>query len=452
MSIEIRKEFLKILANSLNTGQINYLGERLTPGFSVQRESGFSPSIPLPAQTAAETLVRYYADEDDIVRLFGILLENENARFYNAPLRIWERDRFIKLLARNKWMYDPDLKYFCRDPFYEREINLLKKLRVIDLRAQPRLEKIVSDIAAAANKLSIRDLEWRITIRCYDMDRDAVELVRKIIDLLLARQDLLGYSYELFTCLKELAVNATKANYKLLFDRHVARPQGVGAGSDYREFMRLFKEEIEENANRRLVELARREDRYITIFFQSSPESVAIWVANNASISTIEKRRLLRKIRHGELSGDSFEAASDDFAEGAGMGIGLVLSILKRHSSEREPLKVVFYPDSIKIGFELRRDELSKEKERESAPATAGSDAGHVLGGQTLSTVAGDARRGATASGAWKKKSAPKTSGARGPSGKKKTATKRGPSPAKKKPTARAASSSKIKQKKKKKK
>ena len=43
----------------------------------------------------------------------------------------------------------------------------------------------------------------------------------------------------------------------------------------------------------------------------------------------------------------------DDFAEGAGCGLNLVLSILKQYCTDPEPIKVVFYPQFIKVGFRI---------------------------------------------------------------------------------------------------
>jgi hypothetical protein len=374
MNVQINKFFYKVLVNSLSTQQMNYLGEMLDEKFNLHRESGFSTSIPVPRQNAAETILYSFQDEDKIVHLFTIMLMHEGERFYNRELMIWGKEDFIRLLIKNKWIYDSDLKQFLRDPFYENEINFLKKLRIIDLRHDFPINEIINEITEVSKKMSIKDLQWRISIRLYDLDSKIGELIRKIIGLLLARQNLQVFTGELFICLKELAINASKANYKLLFEKHVTSKDGLTADNGYIKFLNLFKEEIENNGNKNLLKLAQMEDRFINLTFQSSTDTIEIWVTNSKNISAVEKRQIMRKLGARIFKKDKFQYEDDEYAEGAGLGLNIILSVLGKYSSDKNPLKVVFYPDFIKIGFQLKRSELlekipkNDEKDQMKAP------------------------------------------------------------------------------------
>ena len=326
--------------------------------FDVYKESGFGKTIPLPRQNATQTLLDYVNSDEEIVQLFTILIRNEGTRFYNAHFRLWEKDKFIGILEKHKWIFDPDLVRFLRDPFYENEINLLNELRIIDLRHKIPIEDIIKKIKEASEKMSMKDLDWRITMRLYDLNPKIAELVRKIIDLLLVRQNLQKYAYEVFMCLKELAINASKANYKLLFDRLVTKPQGISSENNYFHFLRLFKEEIEEHGNENLIELAKKEDKFINLTFQSSKEYLEIWVTNSESVSTVEKEQILKRLGKLEQTEDNFGIDDEDVTEGAGLGITIITSILDKYSTEDDPLRVVFYPEFIKIGFHLLRADL----------------------------------------------------------------------------------------------
>lgn len=364
MNIEINKFFLKVITNSLETAQTNFLGEKVDNSFNVYRESGYHSTMPLPRRTAAEVLLRYFKEEEEVVRLFTIMLHNEGSRFYNATLHIWGRDEFIRLLKRYKWIFDPFLIRFFLDPFYESEINFLKEIRVIDLRSSIDVKNITKGIEKISSRMGIKDLEWRITLRLYDLEPEIGELIRKILAMLLTRQNLQEFSGELYVCLKELAINASKANYKILFDRHVTRKQGVTPDKDYMHFLRLFKSEIEHNGNKRLLELARIKDKFITIIFQSTIDSIGVWVTNSDNISVIEKQQIVNKIGKSQVQFYNTSSPFDEeYAEGAGFGLTLILSILRNYSRDEEPLKVVFYPDFIKIGFILQRSELEKKDE-----------------------------------------------------------------------------------------
>lgn len=371
MNVEINKFFQKVLTNSLETGQTNYLGAMLDPTFNVYTESGFYTNAPLPRKTAAEVLIGYFEDEELIVRLFNIMLLNEGRRFYNAVFHIWGRDEFLRLLQRYKWIYDPVLVRLTRDPFYEREINFLKELRIIDLRNEIPVKSIIKEIEKASSKMSIKDLEWRIALRLYDLDADSGELIRKILVMLLSRQNLQEFMHEIYVCLKELAINASKANYKILFEKFVARRHGVSPDKDYVRFLKMFKDEIEQNGNRRLLELARQKDQFITLTFQSTIDSIEVWVSNSQNISLIEKQQILKKLMKSDLPYKKEVDEDDEYVEGAGFGLNLILSILRSSSKDPEPLKVIFYPDFIKIGFELLRSDLHEKSRRLAAEAAA---------------------------------------------------------------------------------
>jgi len=362
MVTKINKAFHGIVINSLNTKQIEYLGRMFDSSFDLYRVSGFRPSIPIPRQTAADTLLYFCSEDEDIVKLFSILLRYEGEHFYDRTLAIWGKDEFLTLLKLNKWVYDPQMKQFFLDPFYEHEINVLKKIRIIDLRNEIDVKQLINDITAISKKMGIKDLEWRIAMRLYDLDPQSAELIRKILDLLLVRQNLQLYAGEIFFCLKELAINAGKANYKLLFDKYVTSPKGISADRNYAKFLELFRLEIDENGNDNLFALAKKDDRHFTITFQSSKEAVEIWVTNDQNVTFIEKEQILKKINPERLDNDTFIADDDDNTEGAGLGLTLVINLLKNYTGEEHPLKVVFYPDFIKIGFELKRSDLLAKK------------------------------------------------------------------------------------------
>ncbi len=361
MNPEINKFFYKVIVNSLSTQQVNHLGGLVDRQFNLNKKGGFSESIPIPRQTAAQILLDHFGnDVEVIIELFTILLNNEGKRFYNRKFALWGRDEFIALLKKNKWNYDEDLNRFFIDPFYEREINFLRKIRLLDLRKDTDVRGIISEIESISKTMGIQDLEWRVTLRLYDIDSQSGELIRKIIALLLTRQNLQVFSSDIFVCLKELIINASKANYKVLFDKHVTRKKGVSMDSNYKEFLELFRNEIDENGNSNLLELAKKENRYITITFQSTRESIDTWVSNNQKMTPIEKKRLYQKLMPAEsLESDSFyNNDNDELFEGAGMGINLVLRILGNYSKDPHPLKIVFFPETLKIGFQLLRVNL----------------------------------------------------------------------------------------------
>jgi len=366
-SIEIiRKEFKKIVSLSLTPDQVNHLGQKVDGRFDLYRVSGLSYRVPIPRLTAANILTDYFRKEQHLVLLFEKLLEIDGSKLSGATISVPNVDKFITLLEKYKWVYNEYLGTFHRDPFYEHEINFLNSLRVLDLRENVDTKKIIKEIEKNSKQMRMSDLEWRITVRMYDLTPDRGKLIKSIIELLLGKQNMGQYSNELFVCFKELAINSSKANYKLLYEKYVTAPEGITSTKNYRVFLQNFKDEIAENGIGNLIKYAEKDDMFFNVSFQSSEDAIAIWVSNYSNISRIEKQRLLKKIQVSDFESLLNDDGEDDFSEGAGFGISLILNILRKYTHEKDPLKVLFYSDFIKIGFMIKREDLlSHEPESE---------------------------------------------------------------------------------------
>ena len=358
MLSQIKKSFKEILINSLNTQQINYLGTLSDSSFDLFDESGSVQPASMDVQTAADVLLDHFKEDEDIVRLFSIMLRHEGENFHDKNLAIWHRDDFFPLLKNNQWVYDKNLKVFLHDPFYESEINFFKNIQTIDLRSDVNIDELIETITSASKTMSDKDTEWSITMKLYDIEAHIEKPIKKIIDLLFSHQNLPSLEREIFFCLKELAINASKANYKLLFEKYFAPQLGVLPDDDYDKFLELFKEEIAKTGNKKFLELAKIDDQFYTITFQSTVDSIKIWVTNTKNVSLIEKARILKKIFPENFDGDIL-SNDDANKEGAGLGLNLIINILKRYTTDPHPLKGIFYDDFIRMGFELK---LSKIK------------------------------------------------------------------------------------------
>ncbi|MEN2997744.1 MAG: hypothetical protein ABDH28_01725 [Brevinematia bacterium] len=140
------------------------------------------------------------------------------------------------------------------------------------------------------------------------------------------REDL---SDVIYTCVKELVLNASKANIKrIVFEEHNVDP------SDEKSFlagMIKFKEELSEmNLPKYLPKLANK-DLYISVAFYHSQDGVRIEVVNNVAITEFEDKRVREKLKkamgYDDLS--QFYLEQGDELEGAGIGIALIVMLLK---------------------------------------------------------------------------------------------------------------------------
>ena len=353
MNISTRKALSDIIRTSLNADQANYIAGHVDPGFDLRRETGFGPHLAIPSEVAADTVVGYFREEEDLVRFFEVMINRQGTFVFNSTITIKGKNDFIKLLAKKRWIYDPDLELFFRDPFYADSINFLKSVELVDLRAGLDPETVITEMTRHAETLKTADLNWCITIRAYGLGAALDRLVRALLEVLLARQDAGRHAYALYCCLRELAVNAAKANYK-----HVFRGAGSFQDGGYVENLEAFRKEIEQNGDENLERSAREKDLFFDLDFKSNDSSISLWAVNFVPLMKVEKVRILTKLRLKEFGESSFADGADEFREGAGLGLNLVKNLVKGYYRGPDPVKVVFYPTSTKIGFVIRREDL----------------------------------------------------------------------------------------------
>ena len=360
---EIKKFLYKAIIQSLNADQVNHIGNLIDKNFDIGRLSGFENVKAMPKSTAAETVIKYFNDAKDLIRFYEIMLHHHGRFLYDSYVHVKNKQEFINVLYKKGWIFDLDLMTFLQDPFFIEEINFLESIKFLDLRRDPNFPELMTLIQKCTEKLSGIDLEWSINMRMYGLSPQVDELLQTTIDMLLAKQNLREFTYNIYFCLRELAMNAGKAGYKTLYEKYLKKEKTDGT-EIYAEVLKMFRDEIYENRDVRLVELARQDDLYYDLYFNSNKHSISIWTQNYTPISKIEKIRLLDRL-HISLAEeeDRFVSFEDQYAEGAGMGIMMVMNILRSLYPGKNPLKVVFYPDRTKIGFVIFRSDMDRMRE-----------------------------------------------------------------------------------------
>lgn len=133
---------------------------------------------------------------------------------------------------------------------------------------------------------------------------------------------------QLLFCLKELGVNAKKANVKRLYFRE--RGLSLESPEDYAQGMAHFKGETLGNQSHYL-EALRHSDYYVKFEFTLRKKVVSLAVKNNAELLEWERQLIsdkLEKAQKYETLQDAFTEVLDE-TEGAGLGLVVMLLMLK---------------------------------------------------------------------------------------------------------------------------
>ncbi len=173
------------------------------------------------------------------------------------------------------------------------------------------------------------DEEKNFNIKFYVIDDEIEGKIETALNLIFGKfnhPELAGVAY---TCVKELLINGSKANIKrALFGRSNLN---IDNEDDYVKGMMEFRNELyEENVKHFLQEL-RSQDLWVTVRFEYKESGARITVINNAHITELENKRLREKLKKAMSYEDivQFYIDQGDEMEGAGMGIALIVMLLK---------------------------------------------------------------------------------------------------------------------------
>jgi putative nucleotidyltransferase with HDIG domain len=168
-----------------------------------------------------------------------------------------------------------------------------------------------------------------LSIKSYTLPHETEEYLERILSIFLEEVGQEQIRDRIAYCLKELAVNAKKANTKRVFfkemDLDISDPQ------DDIEGMRDFKRSTLENIQHYL-QLQKEEGLYVKVVFQSKGSTFTVSVHNNVEISRKEQMRVYDRIARARAFESMEEALSTvlDDSEGAGLGIVIMVLMLKK--------------------------------------------------------------------------------------------------------------------------
>ena len=168
-----------------------------------------------------------------------------------------------------------------------------------------------------------------LTIKTYTLPHDLEIQLEEILHIFLEEIGQEAIKDAIFYCLRELAVNAKKANTKRVFFHE--RGLNLLDPNDYKTGMESFKEDTLGNIQHYL-KLQEESDLYIKIRFELKGGILNMFVANNTEITKKEQMRVYDRITRARVFSSMEEAFSlvlDD-SEGAGLGIVIMILMLRK--------------------------------------------------------------------------------------------------------------------------
>lgn len=139
-----------------------------------------------------------------------------------------------------------------------------------------------------------------------------------------------------YTCLKELLINAVKANFKNIYFEGYSSKNSSEEIIDYEMALKLFKLELSRENAVSLERLAREFDMRAEVIIQSEPNGLTITVSNPVEMTDREKATVQNKLQCASKYNDITEyfaeyddQVSTEIDEGAGLGLILISMMLR---------------------------------------------------------------------------------------------------------------------------
>jgi putative nucleotidyltransferase with HDIG domain len=168
-----------------------------------------------------------------------------------------------------------------------------------------------------------------LVIKTFTLPHDTEVYLEEVLSLLLAEFGQEQLKDRLAYCMKELAVNAKKANTKRVY--FLDKQLDIDNPEHYERGMKTFKQETLGNIDYYLKK-QKEQGLYIKVIFHAKGRSLTISVRNNVEISRKEQMRVYDRIarsRAYESMEEALSAVLDD-SEGAGLGIVILVLMMKK--------------------------------------------------------------------------------------------------------------------------
>ncbi len=153
-------------------------------------------------------------------------------------------------------------------------------------------------------------------------------VLNSVLSKLLSKNDQIYLLNSVVTILREIIINALKANAKRTF--FMKSNLNINDEHDYKKGMAKFKKKVVGDFDSIEADL-KRSDLYVQICFEAAPDMIRISVSNNSPVLPVELDRINFRIDKALKYNDFSEAYSEieDDTEGAGLGIVLTILLLK---------------------------------------------------------------------------------------------------------------------------
>ncbi len=200
-----------------------------------------------------------------------------------------------------------------------------------------------------------------LSIKTYTLPHETELYLEEILAAFLEELEHQELKDQLAYCLRELVVNAKKANTKRAY--FLEKGLDLNNPDDYELGMKTFKEETLENIQHYL-QLQKEQGLFIKITLHSRSKTFTLSVRNNVEITRKEQIRIYDRIARSRAFRSMEEAFATvlDNSEGAGLGIIILILMLKKIGLSEDAFSINVDGGETEATLTIPFSEVHKEK------------------------------------------------------------------------------------------
>jgi hypothetical protein len=177
--------------------------------------------------------------------------------------------------------------------------------------------------------------------------------IREVIALVCEQYRISDMADVIYGCVKELVINATKANLKRAFFHH--QNLDIHNMGHYVSGLVRFRTMLDRHEYREYFGDVRQMGLWVKFIIRHNRDGIVFEVVNNTAISEVEEGRVRLKLKKAMKYDDilTFYNREQDAEEGAGIGIALVVILLKSASLDPDLFRIGTKDDVTSARIEL---------------------------------------------------------------------------------------------------
>ena len=178
-----------------------------------------------------------------------------------------------------------------------------------------------------------------ISIKTFTLPHETEEYMERILEIFLSEFGQDQLASRIGYCMKELAVNAKKANTKRIYFKE--KSLDINDPTQYEKGMERFKQETLDNIGY-YMQQQKELGLYVKVAYHSKGNSFTMSIHNNSRISRKEQIRVYDRIARSRAFDSMEEALSSvmDDSEGAGLGIVILVLMLKKMGLDEDAFDI----------------------------------------------------------------------------------------------------------------